>query len=115
MAISVGFFAPPPETIICVIAALPRSLNAKCGNTKRWTASAIDRAVKAVAVATTSALLAPWQSLKKMAHVFPAKFLATGGPRRLLPEKSGAQQAAQLLRPRRVPRPRFCRRGRSVC
>ena len=89
MAISVGFFAPPPETII---SCSRRRCDPNRGTTNRRTASAIDRAVNAVAVATTSGLLAPWQSLKKMAHVFPAEFLATRRPRRLLPEKVRAQQ-----------------------
>ena len=91
MAISVGFFAPPPETIICVIARV-RALRSNRGNTNRRTASAIDRAVNAVAVATTSALAGAVADLKKSAHVFPAKFLAARRPRRLLPEKVRAQQ-----------------------
>jgi len=57
IAISVGFFTPSAGDNHFVIAA-PHS---KSRHTKRWTASAIDRAVNAVAVATTSVLLAPRQ------------------------------------------------------
>src|ERR1019366_6463526 len=57
MAMSVEFFAPPPETIIWRLVGFRRRPNR--GTTNRCTASAIDRAVKAVAVAIMSALLAP--------------------------------------------------------
>ena len=84
MASRVGLLAPPPETT--------NSRKRPLGDsTKRRNASAIERAVNAVAVATTSGLLARPQRFDELLRELASEFLAPGGLGRLAAEKWQAQ------------------------
>ncbi len=106
--ISVGFFAPPPETINSW-----HALRCASQHMKRRTASAIDRAVRAVAVATTSTLLAPRQSCRNRATIFAPELLATGGSGGFCGKMARAR-SCPITDPARGLRLRSCRRGHNA-